>query len=99
MPIPIPPFRQQHVFFLDLPVFRRSSLLRGEGGGGGRGAESYDRKKACPFINHSILSGNQTRNRFLQVTIPLSSPPPPTPQTTPLCVSLHAVLQMVPTFL
>jgi hypothetical protein len=25
-------------------------------GGGGRGAESYDRKKACPSINHSIFS-------------------------------------------
>jgi hypothetical protein len=40
--------------FLSLPVCRRSGLLGGEGGGGGFGAESYDRKK--PSINHSILS-------------------------------------------
>jgi hypothetical protein len=32
-----------------------SSLLTGKGGGG-RGAESLDRKKAWPFINISILS-------------------------------------------
>jgi hypothetical protein len=27
------------------------------GNGGGRGAESYDRKKACSSINNSIISG------------------------------------------
>jgi hypothetical protein len=32
-------------------------LFTGGGKGGGRGAESYDRKKAWPFINHSKLSG------------------------------------------
>ncbi len=32
------------------------TLLLGEGGGG-RGAESYDREKAWPSINHTILSG------------------------------------------
>jgi hypothetical protein len=33
--------------------------LTGEGGqGGGRGAESYDRKKVRASINHSILSGH-----------------------------------------
>jgi hypothetical protein len=36
---------------------KERQLLMGEGGGrGGRGAESYDRKKAWPSINHSILS-------------------------------------------
>ncbi len=36
---------------------KRDNLLTGEVGGGGRGAESYYRKKAWPSINHSILSG------------------------------------------
>ncbi len=37
---------------------RRSNLLTGERvGGGGRGAESYARKKAWPSINRSVLSG------------------------------------------
>ncbi len=31
---------------LPVPVCRRYSLLMGKGGRGGRGAESYDRKKA-----------------------------------------------------
>ncbi len=38
---------------------KRDSLLMGEEGwGGGRGAESYDQKKAWSSINHSILSGH-----------------------------------------
>jgi hypothetical protein len=32
-------------------------LLTGEGERGGRGAESYDRKKGWPSINHSLLFG------------------------------------------
>jgi hypothetical protein len=41
---------------LSLPVWRRSSLLTGEGEvGGGRGAKSSDREKGWP-INHSIPS-------------------------------------------
>ncbi len=43
--------------FLSLHVCRYSSLLTGEtGGGGGCGADSYDRNKAWPSINRSILS-------------------------------------------
>jgi hypothetical protein len=43
--------------FLGLPVCRRSSLPTEEGDGEfGPGAESYDRKKALPSINRSILS-------------------------------------------
>jgi len=39
-------------------VCRRSGLLTGEEGGGGReGAESYDGGKACSSIDNSILSG------------------------------------------
>ncbi len=41
--------------FLSLPVCRRSSLLTGEGGGGG--AKSYDSEKAWSSIINSILSG------------------------------------------
>ncbi len=44
--------------FLSLPVCRRSSLLTGKGGRGGRGAESHDRKKSWPSINRLILSGS-----------------------------------------
>jgi hypothetical protein len=40
--------------FLRLPVFRRSSLRKGEGGGGG--AKSYDGEKVWASINHSVLS-------------------------------------------
>ncbi len=39
--------------FLSLHEFRRSRLLTG---GGGRGDKSYNREKARPSINHSILS-------------------------------------------
>ncbi len=35
---------------------KRYYLLTGEGEGGGRRAESYDRKKAWSSINHSLLS-------------------------------------------
>jgi hypothetical protein len=39
---------------------KRDNLLMGEEKeGGGRGAKSYDRKKAWAFTNHSILSGPQ----------------------------------------
>ncbi len=42
------------------------NLLTGEGGGeeGGRGAESYDRKKAWSSINHSILSAQSVKKTF-----------------------------------
>jgi hypothetical protein len=39
--------------FLSLPVCRQSRLLTGEGG---RGAQFFDREKAWPSINHSVLS-------------------------------------------
>ncbi len=45
-------------FFLSLPVCCRSTLLTGEGGGGGQGAKSYDREKAWGFsLSHSMVSG------------------------------------------
>ncbi len=54
---PLPPSPVSKLpLFLSPPVCCRSSLLKGEGGGGGRGAEAYDRKKALPSINHSILA-------------------------------------------
>ena len=44
---------------------KRDKLLKGEGGeGGGRGAESYDRRKAWPSINRSILSGIRSPDSF-----------------------------------
>ncbi len=42
--------------FLSLPLFRRSSILTGEGGGGGWGAKLYDCENAWSSLNHSILS-------------------------------------------
>jgi hypothetical protein len=42
--------------FLSLHVCRRSSLLTERGKGDVRGAISYDRGKAWPSINHSILA-------------------------------------------
>jgi hypothetical protein len=38
-------------------IEKRGNLLTETEEGGGRGAESYDSKKAWPCINHSILSG------------------------------------------
>ncbi len=57
-PNPFPPcLSRQLPLFLSLPMCRRSSLLAGDWeGGDGPGAESYDRKKARPSINRSILS-------------------------------------------
>ncbi len=43
--------------FLSLPVCPVEYTDGSGGRRGGRGAKSYDRKKACPSINHSILSG------------------------------------------
>jgi hypothetical protein len=49
--LPLPPSPVSKLsLFLSLPVCCRSSLLTGEGGG--RGAESYDRKKAWSSINN-----------------------------------------------
>jgi hypothetical protein len=41
-----------------------------EEGGGGRGAESYDRKKAWSSVNRSILSG-----RHCQMVMPAETSP------------------------
>jgi hypothetical protein len=55
--------------FLSLPVRRWSILLRGGGGRGLRGADSYDWEKACPSINHSVLSApNQQTNQSFKST-------------------------------
>jgi hypothetical protein len=57
-PIPFPPPSLSRLsLFLSLPVCRRSSLPTGGGGGGARGAKSFDREKERFSINHSILSG------------------------------------------
>jgi hypothetical protein len=55
---PLPPSPPSKLpLFLSLPECRRSSLLTGEVGEVvRRGAKSYDREKAWPSINHSILS-------------------------------------------
>jgi hypothetical protein len=52
--------------FLSLQMFRRPSLLTGEGR---RGAKSYDHYKALPSTNHSIFS--------VDCYYPAKSPPPP----------------------
>ncbi len=61
---PPPPVSKLPHLFLSLPLCRRSSLLTGEGEGCGRGAESYDRKKAWPSIIRSLLSGVKGRSSF-----------------------------------
>jgi hypothetical protein len=43
-------------------VRKRDNLPTGEGGG--RGAESSDRKKALSSINHSIFTGGSGADRF-----------------------------------
>ncbi len=42
--------------FLSLPVCRQVEIADWGRGGGGRGAQFYDREKAWPSINHSMLS-------------------------------------------
>ncbi len=57
-PPPRPSLPSRLPLILTLPVCRQSSLYWRErgGGGGGREAESYNRKKAWPSINRSLLS-------------------------------------------
>ncbi len=47
--------------FLNLSLCCPVQLTHGKGGGGGRGAESYDYKKAWASINHSFFSGPKDR--------------------------------------
>ncbi len=51
-PLPPSPSVSKLPIFLSLPVCRRSRV----GGEGGLGSNSYDREKAWPSVNHSILS-------------------------------------------
>jgi hypothetical protein len=51
-PSPISKLDRRHIGRLR----KRGNLLKEEGEGGGRGAESCERKKAWSSINHSILS-------------------------------------------
>ncbi len=66
---------QQVASFSQSSCLSLVELPDGRGGGGGRGAESNDRKEAWPFINHSIIfcsqpvegprraSGRRTKNQ------------------------------------
>jgi hypothetical protein len=60
-PTPFPSPVSKLSLFLSPPVCRRSSLLMGERGRGGRGAKLYDREKASPSINQPILSGDSSQ--------------------------------------
>jgi hypothetical protein len=53
---PLPFFRHQIASFSQSSCVLPVEITEGRGGGGGRGAEAYDRKKALPSINHSILA-------------------------------------------
>ncbi len=55
-PAPLPLCRQLHVSLSQSSCVSPIELTGEVGGGGGRGAESYDHKKAWPSINQSILS-------------------------------------------
>jgi hypothetical protein len=55
--VPRPLTSPLHVRKLYHRLRKRDNLLTGRGGWGGRGAESFDRKKTWSSINHSILSG------------------------------------------
>ncbi len=60
-PRPPPPL-QQIVSLSQSSCVSPVQLTEGRvGGGGGRGAESYERKEAWVFINRSILSGVEHR--------------------------------------
>jgi hypothetical protein len=75
MPNPSPPSLVIMLsIFLSLPMCCRSRLLAGKGGEGGRGAESYDRKKAwSSIINRSILSGRGRRQNEIKAESLLGS--------------------------
>jgi hypothetical protein len=53
---PPPPYDQQVASLSQSSCVSLVELTEGMGGGG-RGAESYDCKKAWPSLNHSMLSG------------------------------------------
>jgi hypothetical protein len=56
-PRPPPSTVSKLSIFLSFPVRCFSVEFTDEkGGGGGRGAKSYEREKAWPSINHSIFS-------------------------------------------
>jgi hypothetical protein len=60
---PLPPTPMIKLsLFLSLPVFCRSSLLAGRGGGG-VGIKSFDSEKAWSSINYSILSDHKGKQR------------------------------------
>ncbi len=55
LPTRIPPSPVSKLsLFQSLPVCHQSSLLTGEGGGGGREAKSFDREKAWPSLYKSF---------------------------------------------
>jgi hypothetical protein len=56
---PVPPSPSATFLFLSLPLSSVDlTCKRGEGGGRrSKSVQSYDREKAWPSINHSILSG------------------------------------------
>ncbi len=69
-------FLQSHILVTRKPLLpslsstgKRDNFLPGEGGeGGGRGAYTYDRKKAWSSVNNSILSACNVANlRWLKV--------------------------------
>ncbi len=71
---PLPPLRQQVVFFPCLPVCRGSSLYTEKGAGGGaRGAKQYDREQAGLSINYSVLSGEEEWKWNKKVTLYIHS--------------------------
>jgi hypothetical protein len=57
-------------FSLSLPVCHRSSLVTGEGRGGGEGAKPYDGEKSCSSLNHSILSEHHGYFAVIQLSLP-----------------------------
>jgi len=71
-----------------------SCVSPGEGGEGGRGAESYASEKAWPSINHSILSV------FTYIYMPETTGPPPRrkPPSEPLEIKLLARLSLTYTY-
>ncbi len=71
---PPPPPRTVSKLSLFITVCRRSSLLKGEEGGGVGGAKSYEGEKAWFSINHSILSDfSLNRCVLMQVFKPVAS--------------------------
>jgi hypothetical protein len=72
-PPPLPPIPSASCLSFSVFLCVTSELTDGRGGGGWRGAKSYDREKAWPSIYHSLLFGLECLTSDVKVATVLRS--------------------------